>query len=76
MMEQSLYDTSVKKQYTITQIPDIALLASLGIREGVVVELTTRYAFGGPVLLCVQEMYNVAIGKDIAKQIFVSEVHS
>ncbi|MCL2036583.1 MAG: ferrous iron transport protein A [Oscillospiraceae bacterium] len=73
----SLYGTKKsdrKREYIIVSVPDDGLLKNLGIRDEVRVRVLNRYVFGGPVLLRVEDAYTVAIGKDIAKQIMVSEI--
>jgi hypothetical protein len=69
----NLYEANKQAEFfTITKIPDILLLKNLGIRPGIQIHIKTRYAFGGPLLLQVEGMYSVAVGKDIAKQIMVT----
>jgi len=52
-------------------VPDVQLLANLGIGVGTQVAVHNRYALGGPVLLRVDGVYYVAIGKEFAKRIEV-----
>ena len=70
-----LYDACKGNTYQIYAVPEIRLLKSLGIRTGMHLTVKTRYAFGGPVLVCVEGAYSIAIGKDIAKQIEVIDSH-
>ncbi|MCL2087116.1 MAG: ferrous iron transport protein A [Oscillospiraceae bacterium] len=60
--------------FKLTALPKISLLENLGLRNGTLVTTQNRYSFGGPVLLKVEGAYCVALGKDIAKQIYVEEV--
>jgi len=70
----SLYDAKANKPVLITAVPDIGLLENLGVRVGTRVMIQSRYAWGGPVLLRVEDSFAVAIGKDIAVQISAQEV--
>jgi Fe2+ transport system protein FeoA len=70
----SLYDANKKSELQITALPQINLLESMGLRVGTNVAVQTRYAFGGPVLLRVEDSFLIALGKDIAQQIAVKEV--
>jgi hypothetical protein len=70
----NLYLARKKSEYIITEIPEIPLLNSLGIRSGTRIKLLNRYVLGGPVLLRVEGAYTVALGKDIAGLITVSQV--
>jgi len=70
----NLYGAKKKGTFYVKSVPDVGLLKSLGLRAGSEVKLQHRYAFGGPVLLSVGGEYQIAIGKDIAKQIAVGEV--
>jgi len=71
---KNLYSVSKNKVFRIVSVPDIALLKNLGVYTNREVVVQNRYAFGGPVLLRVQDTYSVALGKDIAKKIEVQEV--
>ena len=46
----------------------------MGLRIGTNILVQNRYAMGGPVLLTVEGAYSIAIGKDIAQQVAVTEV--
>jgi len=70
----NLYRANKNKTFQVESIPDVGLLQNLGLRTGTKVAVQTRYAFGGPVLLRVEDSFSVAIGKDIATQISVKEV--
>ena len=69
----NLYEAKISEPFFVVSAPEITLLENLGIRQGMQVSILNRYAFGGPVLLCVDNSYNVALGKDIATLIFVVE---
>jgi Fe2+ transport system protein FeoA len=71
---QSLYEVDKCRKIAIKSVPDISLLNNLGIHAGTLVTVQNRYAFGGPVVLRVEEAYTVAIGKDVAKQVMVAAV--
>ena len=70
----NLYETRKKCVFRVASVPDIGLLESLGVREGTQVTVQSRYAFGGPVLLRVEDTYSVALGKDVARRIAVREL--
>lgn len=71
--EHSIYEAKLGFKYQVNDIPDIELLHSLGVYRGAKMTLKEKINLGGPVVL---EMGHrtVAIGKDIARQIFVREV--
>ena len=70
----NLYDGKVNRLMHIVALPEISLLKSLGLRLGTSVKIQNRYRLGGPILLRVEDSFSVAVGKDVAKQISVSEV--
>jgi len=70
----NLYEARAKCDFQVASVPDIGLLEGLGLREGTQVTIQSRYAFGGPVLLRVEDTYSVALGKDVAKRIAVREL--
>jgi len=70
----SLYDAKKNGVFHVVSAPDIALLESLGLRNGTRILVQSHYSFGGPVLLRVENAFTIAIGKDIAIQIMVEEV--
>jgi Fe2+ transport system protein FeoA len=70
----NLYETKKNGTFHVVSVPDVGLLQSLGLRVGTKVRVESRYAFGGPVLLRVEDSFAVAVGKDIATQIAVKEV--
>lgn len=72
-MLTNLYEANIDEALEVVSVPNIALLKSLGVRKGVKLAVQTRYSFGGPVLLKMEDAYSVAIGKDIATQIAVKE---
>ena len=67
----NLYEARKHGAFQVVSVPNIGLLENLGIRAGTHIKIQNRYVFGGPVLLRVEDMYSVALGKDIAKQIEV-----
>ena len=72
---KNLYEAKKRGNFTITSVPNIELLENLGVRAGTQITIQSRYAFGGPVLLRIEDAYSVALGKDIAKQISVQELN-
>jgi len=69
----NLYKAKPDCIYTAHSLPDVKLLENMGIRLGTKLLVRNRYAFGGPVVLRVEDAYTVAVGKDIAKQIIVAQ---
>jgi len=70
----SLYEAQKQGNFQVTSIPKIGLLENMGLRIGTNILVQNRYAMGGPVLLTVEGAYSIAIGKDIAQQVAVTEV--
>ena len=70
----NLYSAKKDGTFQIVSVPKIELLEGLGLRCGSVVVVKSRYGLGGPVLLRVENSFNVALGKDVAVQIGVREV--
>lgn len=70
----NLYDAKKGMVFQIASVPGVGLLENIGLRIGARVSIESRYAFGGPVLLRVENAFAVALGKDIATQISVMEV--
>ena len=70
----NLYAAKKNELLQIVSVPKINLLENLGLRVGTQVEIQSRYAFGGPVLLKIESAFTVAVGKDIATQIMVRKV--
>ena len=70
----NLYEANKNVSFKVEYLPDIGLLQSLGLRVGSKVTVRSRYAFGGPVLLRVEDAFSVAIGKDIATQVALKEI--
>ena len=70
----NLYEAKKNGSFTVASVPNIGLLQSLGLRVNTQVTVQGRYAFGGPVLLRVEDAFAVAIGKDFATQIAVKEL--
>lgn len=69
----NLYTVESNKTYTIVETPDNNLINTLGVFVNATVEKKLTYGLGGPVLLDVDGR-EVAIGKDLALLIKVSEV--
>ena len=69
----SLYEAKKYGTFHLACVPQIGLLEGMGLRIGTKVTVQNRYAFGGPVLLRVEDAYCIALGKDIAQQITVRE---
>ena len=69
----NLYEAKKQGRFQVTSIPQIKLLENLGIRTGTQLSVKSRYALGGPVLLRVEGAFDLALGKDIARQIAVKE---
>ncbi|HHX71066.1 MAG: FeoA family protein [Miniphocaeibacter sp.] len=69
----SLYNVKANNNYVIDKVPNANLLPCLGIYPKSIVSKKYRYRLGGPVIL-VTGNREVAIGKDIAENIIVSEV--
>ena len=70
----NLYNAKKSGIFEVVSLPQIAQLSNLGLRVGTQVMVKTRYRLGGPVLLRVENDFNLAVGKDIATQIGVKEV--
>lgn len=68
---ENLYRARKGLQLTVVRTPDIELLKGIGLHAGRKVQVQSRYALGGPVLLKVEGAYVIAIGKDVAEQIIV-----
>lgn len=68
--ENNIYSALAEKEYIIEEAPDYGILKSLGIVKDATVHKKMTYKLGGPVLLKVASS-EIAIGKDIAKQIKV-----
>lgn len=71
--EKSLYYVEENKDYIVDSVPKASLLPSLGIYPKSIIRKNYTYGFGGPVVLNVGSR-EIAIGKDIAENILVSEV--
>lgn len=72
----NLYKSAKKQPLKVISTPKNNLLENMGLRVGSEVKIENRYAFGGPVLLRVEDSFVVAIGKDIATQIAVRRIVS
>ncbi|MCL2055527.1 MAG: ferrous iron transport protein A [Oscillospiraceae bacterium] len=67
----NLYEAKKRGRLFVSSVPNVKLLENMGVRAGTQVTVQNRYAFGGPVLLRVEDAYSIALGKDLAKQISV-----
>ena len=70
----NLYEAKKGVNFSVTTVPNIGLLNSLGLRVGTQLSIKNRYPLGGPLLLNIEDAFSIAIGKDIATQIAVKEV--
>ena len=70
----NLYNAQQRNVFRVTSVPNIELVKNIGLRVGARVVVQNRFAFGGPVVLKVEDAFCVAVGKDIATQIAVAEV--
>lgn len=67
---KSIYNAKDGLEYCVTSTPELGILRSLGIIRDAIISKQKTYKLGGPVLLMV-ESSEIAIGKDIAKDIMV-----
>jgi len=72
--KENLYEARKHVALTVIALPALSALANLGLRPGTRLCVENRYRLGGPVLLRVEDMYSVAIGKDVAENIEVEAV--
>ncbi|HHU50410.1 MAG TPA: ferrous iron transport protein A [Firmicutes bacterium] len=70
--QHSLYSAPENCRYTVTAVPDVKILNSLGFYPGTVVHKEKRFRMGGPVLIR-RATREIALGKDIASAILVEE---
>src|SRR5690554_6441630 len=70
--KHSLYTVPDNSCYTVSDVPDVKILNSLGVYPGTVVFKKKRYRRGGPVLVNLATR-EIALGKDLASQILVKE---
>lgn len=68
----SLYTAPENRRYTVSDVPDVKILHSLGFFPGTAVYKKKRFKLGGPVLINLATR-EIALGKDIAKAIVVKE---
>lgn len=68
-----LYKLKPRRQCVIERMPQVKLLNSMGVREGMPVSIMSIQPLGGPIVIRIGNR-NVAIAKDLAEQIFVKEV--
>lgn len=68
-----LYNSENNQVYQVIDVPNVALLNSLGVFTGAKIAKKDTYKMGGPVLIAIGSR-EVAIGKDLAVQIQVEVV--
>ncbi len=68
-----LYQLKSRQKCIIEKIPQVSLLQSLGLREGLALLVMARQPFGGPVVVQFGKR-SIAIAKELAEQIEVKEV--
>lgn len=61
------------KKCIIEKLPQIALLASMGLRKGITISTMSKQPFGGPVVIRVGKR-NIALAHEIAEQIEVKKI--
>lgn len=69
----TIYTADPNKEYVVKEVPHADLLPCLGIYPQSRLRKNYRYRMGGPTLITVGNR-QVAVGKDIASKIVVSEV--
>ncbi len=69
----SIYQLKSNKSYIIESLPSLGLLRSLGMREGMRVNIMSKQPFGGPIVLQLGKR-SIAISKIVAEQITAKEV--
>ncbi|MDD3766701.1 MAG: FeoA family protein [Eubacteriales bacterium] len=73
LVKTDLYDAPENQEYLVCKVPNISILCSLGIYPGTVIGKIKKFKLGGPVLINLATR-KIALGKDIAKDIVVTEV--
>ncbi|NLW56814.1 MAG: ferrous iron transport protein A [Firmicutes bacterium] len=68
----SLYNAPDNCCYTVSDVPNVKILNSLGFYPGTLIHKKKRYRLGGPVLVNLATR-EIALGKDIASAILVEE---
>lgn len=71
-LKNCLYTAPDNCSYTVSNVPDVKILSSLGIFPGTVIYKKKRYKLGGPVLIRLATR-EIALGKDIATAIAIKE---
>lgn len=71
-LSMSLYRLKNKTACVIESMPVLALLNSMGVREGIKLIVKSKQPLGGPMVVQVGNR-NIAIAKDIAESIVVRE---
>ncbi len=69
----SIYQFKGKNSCIIEKMPQVPLLSSLGLREGMKVKVLSKQPLGGPIVVSMGNR-SIAIAKDVANQILVKEV--
>ncbi|GAB6086415.1 FeoA family protein [Alkaliphilus crotonatoxidans] len=69
----SIYQLSRNNSCIIESLPSLGLLKSLGMREGMKVNVMSKQPFGGPIVLQLGRR-SIAISKSVAELITVKEV--
>lgn len=70
--KNSLYTVPDNRSYTVSKVPEVKVLGSLGIYPGTIIRKKKRFRFGGPVLISLATR-ELALGKDVAAAILVKE---
>lgn len=68
----NLYTAENNLTYIVEKTPNMSILTSLGVFEGSKITKKNTYKLGGPVLILI-EGREVAIGKDLAREISVTK---
>jgi ferrous iron transport protein A len=64
----SLYNFKKNEYCIIEKTPEVSLLNSLGVREGVKIRIHTKQPLGGPIIVQVGTR-NIALAKNVAQEI-------
>lgn len=69
----SLYTLAKAHRCVIEKLPEITMLNSLGLREGISVTVKSKQPLGGPIVIQIGNRC-IAVAKDVAEKIVVKEV--
>ena len=69
----ALYELHQHDSCTIKHLPNIHLLHSMGLRPGIPVSIVSKQPLGGPIVIQIGARC-VALGKDVAEQIEISNI--